>query len=409
MLLNVEEYKEDVSSSAPWHVIKSCCVIVDLMALKCPDDLFVDGWNWSLSKSYVVSGSSKSEPFKNGNIDSHYRIVKRLYKCKTDVDIEKQVYLTYPPKVKATTRSGSIVDSAERYAVINFRFKGNKEKLVQPSEKSRVYPSVRNELRTLMKDGQTPKRATFNLTKSSGGLYNIKNASSIPKVTQAYEISRKHNIKTTDPLKLLIQKQQEDKKTGGGVIQKIHTNPFSYDIILFNDRIIKNIASFCCNDIQRFKSPLCFDFTFDLGKSPPFYALVVTYQNTSILHKQTQKCPTMLGPLVLCHKKDEVHVKMLCDILIEKCPGLKNSIKVIGSDCEKSISNETCVAFPSAILLLCTKHVEDNVRRNLPNVLSEKKKEEILADIFGTKVVKGLIDALDIDEFNAKLADLHTK
>ena len=199
---------------------------------------------------------------------------------------------------------------------------------MQLNEKSRVYPSVRNELRTLMKDGQTPKRATFNLTKSSGGLDNIKNASSIPKVTQAYEISRKHSIKTTDPSKLLIQKQQEDKKTRGGVIQKIQTNPFSYDIILFNDRIIKNIANFCCNDIQRFKSPLCFDFTFDLGKSPPFYALVVTYQNTSLLHKQTPKCPTMLGPLMLCHKKDEVHV---CDILIEKCPGLKNSIKVIGS------------------------------------------------------------------------------
>ena len=112
---------------------------------------------------------------------------------------------------------------------------------------------------------------------------------------------------------------------------------------------------------------------------------------------------------MLCHKQDEVHVKMLCDILIEKCPGLKNSIKVIVSDCEKSISSETCIAFPSAILLLRTEHVEDNVRRNLPNVPSEKKKEEILADTFGTKVVKGLIDALDVDELNAKLTDLYTK
>ena len=56
LLLNVEEYKEDVSSSAPWHVIKSCCLIVDLMALKCPDYLFVDGWNWSLSKSMSYPG-----------------------------------------------------------------------------------------------------------------------------------------------------------------------------------------------------------------------------------------------------------------------------------------------------------------------------------------------------------------
>ena len=96
---------------------------VDLIALKCPNILFVNGWNWSLSKSYVVSGSSKSGPFKKRNIDSHYQIVQRIYKCKTDADIEKQVYLTYPPKVEATTRSGSIVDSAERYAVINFWFK----------------------------------------------------------------------------------------------------------------------------------------------------------------------------------------------------------------------------------------------------------------------------------------------
>ena len=43
----------------------------------------------------------------------------------------------------------------------------------------------------------------------------------------------------------------------------------------------------------------------------------------------------MLGPLMLCYKKDEVHVMMLCDILIEKCPGLKNSFKAIESDCER--------------------------------------------------------------------------
>ena len=99
---------------------------------------------------------------------------------------------------------------------------------------------------------------------------------------------------------------------------------------------------------------------------------------------------------------------MLRAILIKMYPGFKNSLQVIGLDCEKSISNETCIAFTSAILLLYTKHVEDNVRRNMPNVISEKKKEEILANIFGTKV-KGLLDALDIDEFNAKLADLYTK
>ena len=130
-------------------------------------------------------------------------------------------------------------------------------------------------------------------------------------------------LKQQTLLKLLIQKQQEDGQTGCEVSHKIQTNPFSYDIILFNDLIIKQVANIRCNDIQRFKLHLCFDFTFDLGKSPSFYALVVTYQNTSILFKQTQKCPTMLGPLMLCHKKDELHVKMLCDILNWKVSWIK--------------------------------------------------------------------------------------
>ena len=74
-------------------------------------------------------------------------------------------------------------------------------------------------------------------------------------------------------------------------------------------------------------TPLCFGFTFDLRKSHLFYTLVGTYQNTSIFHKQIQKYPTMLGPLMLYHKKDEVHVKVLCDISIEKCSGLKKSVR----------------------------------------------------------------------------------
>ena len=96
----------------------------------------------------------------------------------------------------------------------------------------------------------------------------------------------------------------------------------------------------------------------------------------------------MFDPLMLCHKKDEVHVKMLCDILIEKFPGLMNSVRIFGSDCD--ISNETCIAFPFAILLLCTKHIENNMRRNLPALLSEKMNEEVLADAFRTEWLKVL-------------------
>ena len=81
-------------------------------------------------------------------------------------------------------------------------------------------------------------------------------------------------------------------------MQTSQPNEFSYDIALYKKRIVENIANFCCSDIAIFKSPLCFDVTFDLGKSPPYFALVLTYQNTSLISKQTKKSPTMLRPIL---------------------------------------------------------------------------------------------------------------
>ena len=200
-------------------------------------------------------------------------------------------------------------------------------------------------MKKLIKDGKASKKATYQVTKQRGGFENINTASVVPSLCQAYEISRKNKSKNKDPLKLLIEKQHSDGKTGDGVIQKIQINTFSYGIILFNNRIISNIANFCCTDIQQYKSALCWDFTFNFGKSPPFFTLVLTYQNASLLNKRTKKCPTMLGPILLCHKKDESRVEFMCDTLLEKCPGLNMNMKVLGADGENSILQQTCHAF----------------------------------------------------------------
>ena len=113
-------------------------------------------------------------------------------------------------------------------------------------------------------------------------------------INQAYETSRKRNKSSQDPIKTLIDKQQKDGFTGDNIIQRIQTNPFSYDI-LFNDRIINNLANFCCTNNPSYKSLLTWDFTFDLGKNPPYYALVLTYRNTTLLNQRTKKSPVMLG------------------------------------------------------------------------------------------------------------------
>ena len=124
------------------------------------------------------------------------------------------------------------------------------------------------------------------------------------------------------PFQNWIDKQQKHGFSGDNIIQSIQTNPFSYDIILFNDRIINNLANFCCTNNPSYKSPLTWDFTFDLRKNPPYYTLVLTYRNNTLLSKRTKKSPVILGSILICHKKDERSVKLLCDTLLGHCPGL---------------------------------------------------------------------------------------
>ena len=84
----------------------------------------------------------------------------------------------------------------------------------------------------------------------------------------------------------------------------------------------------------------------------------------------------MHSPILLCHKKDEDRVHVLCQSILQSCPGLKNSLKVVGGDGKKSISNVVCSSFPAFILLLCHKHMEENIERHLSGFTEVKKEND---------------------------------
>ena len=66
---------------------------------------------------------------------------------------------------------------------------------------------------------------------------------------------------------------------------------------------------------------LNWDFTFDLGKSSPYYVLALSYWNITFINKTTGKSNINLGPVLVCHKKDEKAIKLLCDTLLDVWPG----------------------------------------------------------------------------------------
>ena len=326
-----------------------------------------------MSKTYVVSAESR------GGATKKKRILKRIYKCKKAADLKKTIVMLCVPRRNATGKSS--FNETDKHAFLSYSFE-NGERMIPPSPKSRIFPSVRQELKHKIKQGKPPKKAIHEVLKRKGGIENVPSGSHVANINQSYEISRQLNKGKTDTLKKLIEKQQRDGSTEDTIIQRIQTNEFSYDIILFNQRVINNIADFCCTSDGNYKSALFWDFTFDLGKSPPYCVLALSFQNTILLNKATKKCPVMLGTVLICPRKDENTVKLLCDRLLDACPGLEENIKVLGTDGENGIINQACNAFPYAMLLVCIKHIEENIKRNLPKNTTETKKKKKFWFIF---------------------------
>ena len=90
----------------------------------------------------------------------------------------------------------------------------------------------------------------------------------------------------------------------------------------------------------------------------------------------------MLGPVMLCHKRTEEAIRTLFDALFEKCPGLQEYVRVIGTDGEKSLLNVTCYSFKDFIRLLCSVHSKKNVKKMLTDLVNDQKvRQKVYADI----------------------------
>ena len=81
---------------------------------------------------------------------------------------------------------------------------------------------------------------------------------------------------------------------------------------------------------------------------------------------------------------------------------------MIGSDEEAALTKAIKHCFPSSIHVLCTRHLEENVRRYLSDKLgaSIKDRREVISDIFGKC---GLISCNGIKKFELKVIKFYEK
>ena len=205
LLLAVENSNGNISNQVPWHVTENCHVTVNMSLLKSRLDITVDSWSWILSKTYVVPSHTANGPFIKVNHAGHYRVVKRVYKCEIAEDIKKCIVTRYVPGENATGRYTNIFTESEPHAAISCYF-GEGQRLIPPNEASRVYPSIRDEIKHNLEKGIASKKATHNTLKKLGGINAEPFASHVPTISQVYEISSSLKPNNTDPLKKINRK-----------------------------------------------------------------------------------------------------------------------------------------------------------------------------------------------------------
>lgn len=135
-----------------------------------------------------------------------------------------------------------------------------------------------------------------------------------------------------------------------------------------------------------------------------FWVTPIVIRHPMLLHDKTLVEPSLVGPTIIhTHHSTDVF-GMFAAHIINKRPGLRN-IKFLGSDRQLEIYKGFKTQIPDLQLMVCGKHLEDNVESHLvKKSVSKANRENILGDIF-----IDLAEAGDEDAFNSHLLAVRSK
>ena len=168
------------------------------------------------------------------------------------------------------------------------------------------------------------------------------------------------------------------------------------------DWLLENVVRNCCDTSKR--CVLCLDTTYNIG---PFYVTPTTYTRKDVLHRETKKPATFPGPAMIHATKEDGDFFYFAATLAEQNRSI-TTCKFIGGDRDSAQKSFTAL-FPNHVFVPCTKHVKDDIIRQLGKLHLTNMKERYIEDIFGChkKQKKGLMDAVDDDGFESHLEALY--
>ncbi|CAF3140739.1 unnamed protein product [Rotaria sp. Silwood2] len=132
-------------------------------------------------------------------------------------------------------------------------------------------------------------------------------------------------------------------------------------VVLSQPHMIKELKRCCINPSDQTQpSVLCIDTTFNLGR---FFVTPIAFRSTAVQYRKTKKSPIFIGPTMIHYRDDAQSYQELLEYVRRE---LNNcSTLVIGSDGAKAIKKAVDSVFPDSTHLYCTRHVRQNIERQL--------------------------------------------
>jgi hypothetical protein len=269
----------------------------------------------------------------------------------------------------------------------------------------------------------TVKRKLDEMTETNKGLapreiyeHMVLNGSDCaPRDLRQVQNAKYHNKKQKTNNKLYCQNVADEIQT---LLSVMHDHPFIQEVIqtkgkppsviLYLEDNLRDVELFC-TPTARNPSVLGIDRTFNLGAC---YATTLVYQHNNLIRKGKNNPPIFLAAIYLhwdglypTYQRFLSHIQSKFE---KDIGGTQISQIVIGSDEEAALLKAIKQCFPSAVQVLCTRHLEENVRRYLTNKigLDDKVRKTIISEIFGTN---GLISCNDARNFELMYINLLDK
>ena len=408
--------RENIATRPPVKCQENCVFIVDTQA---PSMRNSDDWK---ADDLGVFKNAGTHPVGYFTLEAQKAILQsktKPEKCHRNTVVLKRTYWKHSvcPDFQRRAFELSYFDGKEfrkgRFILLQYLFSGKPHAVVaKPHGKSktekefhRSKPGMLDSIKCKVQTNSAPAVVYDEVFEEAGGLVNVRSLSSLPRNRKQVENAKYKGKepRSQEELYDLTLKSKEEEDAGKPYIRRLQIAP-SPACVVASDRQLTDIKRFCANTTDNV-SVLSIDTTFNIGD---FYLTPTTYRHLLLEDKRTENPPLLMGPTLIHTRKDTETFSYFGSSLKGLQPELKN-IRFMGSYREDAVEKGMSIHLPLATWLACKRHVEDDCRRKLRSLgMLPNQCSPFLLDIFGSDTAKekGLIDAENCDDFDAKLLSL---